>query len=191
MPLSDNFGTSVSIDGDSAIVGAYGDDDKGSGAGAAYVFVRSGTNWSQQAKLLANDSNAGDWVGWSVSMSGGSALVGNFEQGAAYLSIRSGTSWSQLSKLTASATGDYFGRSVSISGDRAIVGATGDDDQADDAGSAYVFVRSGTTWTEQPKLLASDGDTWAYFGTSVCISEDYAIVGQYSLGGSGAAYIFD
>ena len=98
---SDNFGFSVSIDGDYAIVGAMGDDDKATNTGSAYVFVRSGTTWTQQAKLTANDGQSGD----------------------------------------------NFGESVSISGDYAIVGVPREDDKGSGAGAAYIFVRSGTTWT--------------------------------------------
>ena len=72
----DCFGTSVSISGDTALVGAYQDDDAGSDTGSAYVFVRSGDTWTQQAKLTASDAAAGDYFGYSVSVSGDTALVG-------------------------------------------------------------------------------------------------------------------
>jgi hypothetical protein len=70
-----SFGQSVSIDGDYAIIGAYLDDDNGAGSGAAYIFTRSGTIWTEQAKLLASDGDTGDWFGWSVSISGDYAIV--------------------------------------------------------------------------------------------------------------------
>ena len=100
------------------------------------------------------------------------------------------------SKLTASdgAAGDYFGRSVSISGDYALIGAWRDDDNGSSSGSAYVFIRSGTTWTEQAKLTASDAAADDRFGLSVDISGDYALIGAYGdddKGSSaGAAYFF-
>ncbi len=104
-------------------------------------------------------------------------------------------------KLTASdgETGDwdYFGISVSMSGDYAIVGVEGDDDNGDDSGSAYIFrKRSGSSWTQIAKLTASDGEADAWFGGSVSISGDYAIVGaEYGSDDngyySGSAYVFD
>ena len=99
-------------------------------------------------------------------------------------------------KLTASdaAWGDRFGHSVSISGDSAIVGAQNSDDSGSDSGSAYVFVRSGTTWTEQQKLTASDGASNDLFGLSVSISGDTAIVGAFydddNGTNAGSAYMF-
>ena len=133
------------------MVGACGD-DVGANAdqGSAYVFTRSGTTWSQQAKLTAADGAAGDWFGYSVAVSGDTAVVGaagddvgaNADQGSAYVFARSGTTWTQQAQLTAAdgAAGDCFGRSVAVSGDTAVVGASDDDVGANtDQGSAYVF----------------------------------------------------
>ncbi len=199
----DQFGYSVAISGDTAIVGAYGDDDAGSASGSAYVFVRSGTTWSQQAKLTALDAAASDQFGYSVAISGDTAIVGAYldddagsASGSAYVFVRSGTTWSQQAKLTASdgAASDLFGYSVAISGDTAIVGAYGDDDAGSDSGSAYVFVRSGTTWSQQAKLTALDAAAVDCFGYSVAISGDTAIVGAYldddAGSASGSAYVF-
>ena len=145
---SDYFGISVSIssDGNTAIVGAYGDDDKGSISGSAYIYTRSSGVWSQQTKLLASDGSSGDYFGISVSISsdGNTAIVGargdDSNSGSAYIYTRSGSTWSQQAKLTASdgAASDYFGISVSISsdGNTAIVGAYQDDSNR---GSAYIF----------------------------------------------------
>ena len=116
-------------------------------SGSAYVFVRSGTSWSQQAKLTAANAAARDQFGRDVAISGDTAIIGarfidagNFS-GSAYVFVRSGTSWSQQAKLTASdaAAGDLFGRSVAVSGDTAVIGARLDDDAGDASGSAYVF----------------------------------------------------
>ena len=192
----DSFGWSVSISGDTAIVGSFRDSDNGSESGSAYIFVRSGTTWTEQQKLTASDGTASDWFGRSVSISGDTAIVGAHSL-SAYVFVRSGTSWTQQQKLTASdgvAVGDSFGASVSISGDTAIVGAYGDDDKGTNSGSAYVFVRSRTSWIQQQKLTASDGTAGDSFGWSVSISGDTAIVGSYrdSDNGSesGSAYIF-
>jgi hypothetical protein len=197
---SDYFGYSVSISGDYAIVGAVRDDDNGSNSGSAYVFLRSGTSWSQQAKLTASDGAVDDWFGWSVSISGDYAIVGangdDVSKGSAYIFKRGGTVWVQQQKLLAldGSDNDHFGSSVSVSGDYAIVGAYSDDDKGNESGSAYVFLRSGTTWSQQAKLTASDGNAYDRFGVSVSISGDYAIVGAYQDDDkgtdSGSAYIF-
>ncbi|KAA3606899.1 MAG: T9SS C-terminal target domain-containing protein [Calditrichaeota bacterium] len=199
----DNFGQSVSISGDYVIIGASGDDDGGNGSGSAYIFHRTGTSWSQQAKLTASDAAAADFFGWSVSISGDYAVVGAREDddagsssGAAYIFNRSGVSWSQQTKLTASdaATADQFGWSVSISGDYAIVGAQGDDDAGSNSGSAYIFNRSGTSWSQQSKLTANDDASSDRFGFSVSISGNYAITGAQgdddAGSASGSAYIY-
>jgi len=187
----DFFGAAVSISSDTAVVGAY---YKSSGTGAAYVFTRSGTSWSQQAKLTASDSATGNYFGSAVSISGGTAIVGaylnNSNTGAAYIFTRSGTSWSQQAKLIASdgAPGDHFGNSVSISGDTAVVGANL---KNSNMGAAYVFTRSGTTWTQQAKLTAIDAVTYGYYGYSVGISGDTVVVSSiYVSGSNGAAYVF-
>ena len=101
--------------------------------------------------------------------------------GSAYIFARSGTTWSQQAKLLASdASGnDNFGSGVAISGDYAIIGSYGNDDGGSESGSAYIFARSGTTWTQQAKLLASDASGNDYFGYVVAISANCAIVGSY------------
>jgi len=200
---SDYFGYSVSISGDLAIVGAFGDDDKGIDSGSAYIFKRDGTGWSQQTKLLASDGAANDWFGYSVSISGDLAIVGAHRDddkennsGSAYIFKRDGTAWVQQQKLTASdgAARDWFGWSVSISGDKIIVGAYGDDDKGAKSGSAYIFRWDGTSWSQQQKLLPLDGAAEDYFGCSVSISGDLAIVGAEGDddegSDSGSAYIF-
>jgi hypothetical protein len=195
----DYFGISVSVSGDYAILGAYGDDDNGGNSGSAYIFYYDGTSWSQQAKLTASDGADLDLFGKSVSVSGDYAIVGAYkdddngaDSGSAYIFKRSGTSWSEQAKLLASDgySSDFFGLSVSISGDYAIVGAYGDDDNGSRSGSAYIFKRSGTNWSEQAKLLAADGAADDRFGWSVYVSGDYAIVGAYQDDSAGSAYIF-
>jgi len=165
-----SFGSSVSISGSTAIVGAYGNDDNGILSGSAYIFERVGTTWTQQQKLLASDADLFDSFGWSVSISGATAIVGspnNDNSGSAYIFNRKGTTWTEQEKLTASdaAANDNFGISVSISGATAIVGAWLDNNK----GSAYIFDKDGTTWTQQAKLLAND-TTQDFFGYSVSIS---------------------
>ena len=207
---NDLFGNSVSISGDYAIVGAPYEDAGGSDAGAAYIFKRD-TNtgsWSQQAKIQANDKKANDQFGDSVSIAGDYAIVGAYQEdtggsdaGAAYIFKRDTTtdSWPQQAKILATdkAASDNFGISVSISGDYAIVGALNEDagmSNISNAGAAYIFKRSGTTWSQQVKILANDKQVGDKFGVRVSLSGDYAIVGAYyeDEGGvdAGAAYIF-
>ena len=190
--------------GDTAVVGAEGDDDNGAYSGSAYVFVRSGSVWTEEAKLTASDGAAVDYFGVSVSVSGDTAVVGAWsgdgivaDSGSAYVFVRSGTTWSEQAELTASdgAADDWFGFAVSVSGDTAVVGADYDDDNGMNSGSAYVFVRSGTTWTEQAKLTASDGAATDVFGRSVSVSGDAAVLGARldddNGTDSGSAYVFD
>jgi FG-GAP repeat len=202
----DNFGV-VSISGDYAIVGAH---RKNIGAiaeqGKAYIFKRTGSAWVQQAELLASDGETQDYFGYSVSISGDYAIVGAIEknigannnQGKAYIFKRTGTTWAEQASLIASDGSAFndFGCSVSISGDYAIVGAFIKDIGTNfDQGKAYIFNRTGTTWTEQASLIASDGAIYDKFGLSVSISGDYAIVGAHekNIGinaDQGKAYIF-
>ncbi|MPY89097.1 MAG: hypothetical protein GEU99_14360 [Luteitalea sp.] len=199
----DFFGTSVALEGDTALVGTQPDTVFSDSPGAAYVFTRSGGVWSQQAKLVAADGAMGDFFGTSVALSGDTALVGalaadpagSTNQGAAYVFTRSGGVWSQQAKLIAAdgAVGDSFGKSVALSGGTALVGASGANDLQ--GGAAYVFTRSGEVWSQQAKLVAADGADGDRFGGSVALSGDIALVGAvYATGDNdpdqGAAYVF-
>ena len=202
--VNDQFGQSVSLSGDRALVGDYADDDNGSESGSAYVFAFDGTTWTQEAKLTAADGAAGDQFGWSVSLSGGRALVGAHADddngsvsGSAYVFALDGTTWTQEAKLTAAdgAEFDSFGYSVSLSGDRALVGARGDDDNGSASGSAYVFAFDGTTWTQEAKLTAADAAQGDQFGYSVSLSGGMALAGALfggsdGVSNSGSAYTF-
>lgn len=201
------FGCSVAISGDTALVGASGTSVNGHLlAGAAYVFVRSGTTWSQQAEITASDAANYAGFGNSVTLDGDTALIGadgttvnrlNYA-GAAYAFIRSGTTWSQQAELVASdaAPYDMFGTSVSLSGDSALIGATGNAVAGhSDAGAAYVFVRSGSLWGQQTELSDPGATADDSFGSSVALEGDTAFVGApgVSVGGNagaGAAYCF-
>jgi hypothetical protein len=248
---TDYFGISVAISGDTVVVGAYGEsshatgvngdqsDNSANGSGAAYVFTRSGSTWSQQAYLKASNTGATNFFGGSVAISGDTVVVGaqgedsnatgvNGDQfdnsaedsGAAYVFTRSGSTWSQQAYLKASNTGveDRFGYAVAISGDTVVVGAdreasnatgmNGDqsDNSANYSGAAYVFIRSGSAWSQQAYLKASNTGAYDNFGASVAISGDTVVVGAYvesssatgvngdqsdnSANYSGAAYVF-
>jgi hypothetical protein len=174
--------------------------------GSAYIFVRSGSGWTQQAQLLATGGAAGDWFGFSVAISGETAVVGaaydnvgaNTDQGSAYVFVRSGSVWTQQTQLlsTGGAAGDAFGVSVGISGETAVIGADLDAVGANsEQGSAYVFTRSGNVWTQQTALTATDGTAFDRFGHSVAISGNTIVVGAYfdSVGANvaqGSAYVF-
>ncbi|MFO0580011.1 MAG: MYXO-CTERM sorting domain-containing protein [Polyangia bacterium] len=192
------FGKSVALSSDTAIVGAPF-------ARAAYVFVRSGAAWVEQAKIASPDT-AGDSFGNTVALSGDTALIGAPEAkigmisyaGAVYVFTRSGTSWQQQARLTASdAKGNtYFANALGLSGDTALVGAgAADTPGKSGSGAVYVFTRSGTTWSEQKKLAASDALTGGRFGESVALVGDTALVGSPGaapggLASAGAAYVF-
>ena len=199
----DRLGLDVSVYGDTALVGAHLNDDRGSASGSAYILTRSGTTWTMGAKLTASDGAANDQLGWTVSLSGGTALVGapndddrGADSGSAYLYVRSGATWSQQARLTASdgVAGDKFGGTVSLSGDRALVGAMFDDDRGADSGSAYLFTRSGATWSQASKLTATDGAAGDHLGKDVSLSGGVALVGAEHDDDrgvdSGSAYIF-
>ena len=204
---NDNFGSSVAVSGGTAVIGAYNRGVGGnSSQGAAYVFVQSGTSWSQQAELTASDGEGSDLFGVSVAVSGGTAVVGayhhrvgsNNNQGAAYVFVQSGTSWSQQAEWTASDGGENsrFGVSVSVSGGTALIGANGQPVGSNSGqGAAYVFVQSGTSWSQHAELTASDGAGGDSFGVSVSLSGGTAVIGaiKHQVGsnsGQGAAYVF-
>lgn len=200
---SDRFGNSVALDGDTAVVGAFLEDDKGFDAGAAYVFVRSGGVWTQQAKLRASDGASSDWFGFSVAVSGDTVVVGSrlddpkgTDSGSAYVFTRTGTQWTEQAKIVPAdgAGSDHFGYRVEVQGDTALVTALQDDDKGPDSGSAYIFERSAGVWTQQAKLVASPGAAFDNFGISSAFEGDRVLIGAYlddDFGtDSGAAFMF-
>ena len=195
----DEFGISVALDGDTAVIGARQDDDNGSQSGSAYVFTKVSGVWSQKAKLIASDGAANDEFGISVAVDGDTAVIGarqgDTRNGAAYVFTKVSGVWSQKAKLTADdgAADDEFGISVAVEGDTVVIGAYQDDDNGDLSGSAYVFTRdSSGGWRQRDKLTASDGAERDRYGYSVGVSGDTVVVGAYSDDSSeantGAAY---
>jgi hypothetical protein len=193
---NDWFGQSVALDGDVAVIGAPQYLDVGNGA--AYVFTRSGANWSQAQKLVADDGVPRDQFGISVAADAGNVLVGaygiNFYTGAAYVYTRSGDTWTQAQKLTAddAAQSADFGVAVALDGANALIGAYG---ASSYAGAAYVFASAGGTWAQSQKLVASDTAADAHFGISVALDGTQALVGAEgaTVGENthqGAAYAF-
>ena len=201
----DRFGQSVSISGETAVIGApFDDTTAGTDAGSAYVFVRAGSSWTEQAHLTASDAAPSDNFGWSVSINGETIIIGAYlddtsagtDAGSAYVFVRTGTTWTEQAHLTASdaAPSDNFSHSVAISGETAVVSAQADDTSGgEDAGSAYVFIRTGSSWTEQAHLTASDGAGHDIFGYSVAISGETVVVGapfDITALATGSAYVF-
>ncbi|MCD4651310.1 MAG: FG-GAP repeat protein, partial [Candidatus Cloacimonetes bacterium] len=200
----DKFGMGVAISGDYVVIGAFLDDDNGTDSGSGYIFYRNGTNWTEQAKMLASDGTIDDKFGIAVDISGDYIFIGatgcdgpiSTDSGATYVFKRNGTNWLEHQKLTPSEPADdgVFGKSVSISNDYAVIGGWGDDDNGVASGSAYIFINNNNTWTEQVKILPDDGATDDLFGRSVDIFGDYVVVGAYGDDDngsvSGSAYVF-
>jgi cyclophilin family peptidyl-prolyl cis-trans isomerase len=200
---SNRFGFVVAVDNGYAIVGVPKDESQ---EGTAYIYEYIDGNWTQQAKLTASDGEAGDYFGGSVSISANHAIIGapgdDSFTGSAYIFDYNDGNWTQQKKLTASDkhVNDWFGQAVSISGDCAIVGAYLNDTTRTDSGSAYIFYRHQTdinNWGQQAMLTPSDAATNDYFGYSVCINGEYALVGAIgddpcssSSNFTGSAYIF-
>ena len=204
---NDHFGWSVAVSGDTVVVGAPNHTYGGSSfCGAAYVFTRSGVNWTQKAEL--NGGAFDDELGSSVALSGNTALAGvpyydngtKKDTGAVYAYTRSGTTWSAPDVLVADdgVASDYFGANggVALSGNTALIGSSNHSSATiDTLGAAYIFTRSGTTWSQRAELTPADGAKADYFGGSVAISGGTALVGAMfhtTTGGTwgGAAYVF-
>ena len=213
----DNFGGTVAISGSTIVVGAPCAGPRASGfsgcagPGTAYVFVQNGGLWTQQAELTASDGDAFDRFGSSVAISGGTIVVGAcchaavsnadtgsvvYGNGAAYVFTQTGGLWTEQAELTAvdGVAGDNFGGSVGISGSTIVVGASSHPKPANNVGAgpgaAYVFTQTGTTWTQQAELTASDGAAGDDFGFSVAVSCGGIVVGAVYHGSQGAAYVF-
>ncbi len=196
----DYFGNKVDISGNTIIIGAIYDDDRGTSSGAAYIFVGSGSTWSQQAKLVPSDGSSMDIFGISVAISNNTAVIGAYfdddrgnNSGSAYVYTRSGSVWSQQAKLTASdgADSDFFGSWVAIDDNTVVVGSPYDDDTGSTSGSAYVYTRSGSIWTQQAKLTASNGAANDKFGSSVLLSSGTLVIGAPGdNSNNGSAYVF-
>jgi hypothetical protein len=200
----DRFGRAVAISGDWAIVGAPQDDDIAEQSGAAYVYHRNGTGWIETQKLKASDPDFGDAFGWSVALSGATAVVaaptdapGVSGAGSVYVFDLVGGTWAQTAKFWASDAipAAHFGDAVACRDDRIVVGAREDDGAGYQAGAAYVFDRVGTAWTESAKLVANDAAAFDFLGASVSVFGDVVLLGAPDAdgpaGSQGAAYVFE
>jgi hypothetical protein len=183
------FGCAVAVRGDIALVGApRARNVNGQWAGAAYVYQRSAGVWNQQLKLVPSDLLPGSEFGIDVAIDGDTAVIGSektsspthLSVGAAYVFVRSGGVWTQQAKLVPSNAEsiDGVGMKVDISGDTVVMGLELADDQlVASAGRVHVFVRSGTTWTEQAILGATPVQIQQGFGHDVAIDGDTIVVG--------------
>lgn len=193
--MNADFGVSVALDGTTALLGAYGDNNY---QGAVYVFDNSSGAWSQAQKLTASDGAANDHLGISVALDGDTAIAGaegatigdTSHQGAAYVFTATGGTWSQGQKLVSSdgAAFDYFGRSVAVEGTRAMIGAYGPNAQQ---GAAYFFTSAGGNWSQTQELTASDGAQGDMYGIWVALSGSNVLVGADGVASyQGAAYFY-
>jgi FG-GAP repeat len=205
----DEFGFAVAISGETVVIGAFAKTTTttttGTGTtlatvtapytGAAYVFTRTDTTWTQQATLKASNPDAYDAFGYSVAVSGDTVVVGAIgessatskivatkvnntlaQAGAAYVFLQSGTTWTQQAYLKASSPQrlSHFGIAVAISGDNIVVGAP---NESKAEGAAYVFTRSNAKWGKPKLLKARNANAGDHFGRAVAISGDTLIVG--------------
>jgi len=206
---NDDFGRALDLDGSTLVVGAHWHDPIGGAPndGAAWVWTRGAGGWVQEAKL-GSTTHSGDRFGYAVAASGETIAVGApFESvssataaGAVYVFTRSaGGAWSLEARVVAADSGlvDHFGWSVALDGDTLVVGSPFDDTPGVfDHGSAYVFTRNSGAWTQQAKLLASDGVANDVFGSSIALDGDRVLVGAPQADGvgqsnRGAAYLFE
>jgi hypothetical protein len=185
----DNYGFALSASGDTVAIGAPDIDALPARAGAVYVYVRSGSHWLQQAKLLPPAGASGDRFGYSVALDGNTLLIGapgsdvvlgGNDRGAAHVFVRNAGSWSLQATLLPSdpANDDEFGRAVAVAGNYALVGAPFNSAASTQQGAAYVFLRNGASWSQQVRLLRP-GSTHGFeqFGSAVALTPDTAVVG--------------
>lgn len=190
----DQFGAAVAMDGETILVGAPLRDEGGTNAGAAYVFVREGGAWIQQAKLLATLPLTNAFFGGAVALSGdtafitapqGTGLSAENRPGEVHVFVRSGSTWAFHQKLTSPGQfpRDLFGASLAVREDTLVIGAPGivptgpPPDSNFGKRAAYVFARNGNDWIEQQRLTSADLAPFDIFATSVGVAEDYVVVG--------------
>ncbi|MEA3452058.1 MAG: FG-GAP repeat protein, partial [Bacteroidota bacterium] len=160
----DEFGYSVDIDGNFAVVGSYMDDDRGDQSGSVYIFRNNSGTWEQVTKLVASDGEQNDNFGISVSISGNYIIVGapgdddnGTNSGAVYMYQYMGTYWNETKiSITGNDQGDELGTSVAIEGNYAVIGAMGDDDIGPSNGAAYILKNNSGTWGQTNKIWSTD-----------------------------------
>ena len=187
---ADQFGGAVALDGDVAVIGAIGNDEAGTDAGATYVFRRYGSEWKQESKLTANNAMPADAFGYSIAIKDGTIVAGAYrsdtadiDTGSVYVFQRAGMRWAQVQQLTPydAIASEWFGWSVGISSDTLVVGAwydTHGSDKEGPFGSAYVFTRDGTRWTHQSKLVSNKSNPFDLFGWAVAVNGNTIAIGS-------------
>ncbi len=195
---SDSFGQAVVISGNTAIVGAPNHTHGGIRyAGAAYVFVRQGEKWREQAKLTANNPGKADRFGSSLSIAGDTLIIGapladtnaGRDSGAAYIFQRNGNKWQQQARLIGKDVkpADRFGQGVSTTGRNAIIGAPfASDHQHVGSGAAYSFARVDGHWVEKTKVVPEDRGQRLNYGSWVSMRGDMIIVASHNAPNEGA-----
>jgi hypothetical protein len=201
----DNFGFSLAIDGDKAVIGAHLDDDFGAFSGSAYVFERIGGVWTETQKLLPLSGAAQDQFGNVVDLDGDMIIIGARNEsssvplgGAAYLFENVSGTWMQMAILKPNdQTADkFFGSAVSLSQGTILVGAAGDNSGGLSSGAAYVFEYNGLNWTQVVKLQSDLPGDSEYFGSALDNEGRRLAIGSYrakSTGNvaTGAVFIID
>jgi hypothetical protein len=206
-PFADSrFGHKLDLDGDYAVIGAPFDDDNGGHSGSAYIFLYNGTTWTEQQKLFQQSPAAGQEFGASVAIDGDTVAVSSTVASSPARDVhafrRSGVTWTleQVMTVTDPVAGSFSFNPpdpfLGLSGNLIVVGTDGDDSPATNAGSAFVFKRSGATWTQLVKLGAFDAKSNDFFGTSTAVSGNRVVVGAWMDdsvpdNNSGSAYFFD
>ena len=201
----DQLGSSVAMVGNTVFVGAPEEDFAGIDSGAVYVYTRSGSTWTQVQKLAASDGVSYTEFGTSVAVQGDLLVVGAkggdgvvLGTGAAYAFRLVAGVWTEESKFFANdgANGDWFGRSIALSNDTAVVGTFYTDAPLTDSGAVYVFVRNGTTWAQEARIVPADSTVNAYAGISVAVEGDTLVFGAFGppmqgqAAYAGTAYVY-
>ena len=195
----DEFGKYVAYDGNVAVIGAPGDDDAATDAGAFYVFGFDGVSWNETQKLTAADGATDDGFGDSLAVSGDVIVVGSpqdddlgVESGSVYVFRFDGSAWSQEQKLTASngRARDRYGSSVDVLGETVVVGAPKNDSSFNNAGLVYIYLYEGSSWLLRRALFPRNGVVGDQCGTSVSLGPDSVAVGAVGGAEGGKAFLF-
>lgn len=204
----DRFGNSVALDGDTAVIGAYHDNDQGDDSGSVYVFARQGEQWNQQAKLLSVDGEKGDWFGYSVALFGDTLAVASLgdhdkgiSAGAVHLFSKSTKEWRHKVKIVPEdiRSDSVFGRSIILTGNSLFIGAKFGSEWPSNVGRPGVIYMYSShepeNWSLEGKLIARYGQLFGEMGNSMAFDRGTVLVGAYHrnerIDSYGAAYVFE
>ena len=199
----DYFGYALDLSADRAIVGAYGDDDRGENAGAAYIFRREGTRWAQESKITALQAATNDQFGMAVAIDGDHAFVGTRgdiengpRSGRIFVFRRMESGWIQKQGFSSGIADadDLFGLAIDIDGEWAAVGASGDPEAGRDAGAVYLYQFRDEAWRFHSRLIVPESSDADYVGFDLSLSQGRLLVGAFGDDEkgtrAGAAYVF-